>query len=231
MPPRDAASGASHLSATIVSALVHGYVSTTLFRFVIFVFRPIVACQFSLLCAIPRSSPVIVTALVFLASRFSVRADVARRSTWCSSLFNWIARVYTRLPFSGPLELGWHACLTERLTSATELLVKATARLPTCRCGLLRNREKERRPARRSVSRETEKKRERTTEENSAIRPIDQERGSLLSVRDVPRFFDTEIDFLYARCISVERFSGTRVPACGDGIPITLCEETSFDSV
>ena len=44
---RGSASGASHLSATIVSALVHDYVSSTLFRFVIFVFRPIVACQLS----------------------------------------------------------------------------------------------------------------------------------------------------------------------------------------
>lgn len=42
---RGSASGASHLPATIVSALVHDYVSSTLFRFVIFVFRPIVACQ------------------------------------------------------------------------------------------------------------------------------------------------------------------------------------------
>lgn len=44
---RGGASGASHLSATIVSALVHDYVSSTLFRFVIFVFRPTVACQLS----------------------------------------------------------------------------------------------------------------------------------------------------------------------------------------
>lgn len=44
---RGGASGASHLSATIVSALVHRYVTSTLFRFVIFVFRPIVACQLS----------------------------------------------------------------------------------------------------------------------------------------------------------------------------------------
>lgn len=35
---------------------------------------------------------------------------------------------------------------------ATELLVKATARLPTCRYGPLRNHGKERRPVRRSVS-------------------------------------------------------------------------------
>lgn len=146
VPPRDAASGASHLSATIVSALVHGYVSTTLFRFVIFVFRPIVACQFSLLRAIPRLFPA-ATGLVFLASRFSserFHVDAAR----CSSFFNRIARVC--LPFLDPLEPGWHACLTERLTS--ELLVKATARLPTCRYGSLRNHGKERRPVRRSVS-------------------------------------------------------------------------------
>jgi hypothetical protein len=81
-PPRDAASGASHLSATIVSALVHGYVSTTLFRFVIFVFRPIVACRSSSpLLAPPRRSAtpprplaassraVVAAALVFLALR------------------------------------------------------------------------------------------------------------------------------------------------------------------
>lgn len=55
---RGGASGASHLPATIVSALVHDYVSSTLFRFVIFVFRPTVACQ---LCPQrPPSSPDIV---------------------------------------------------------------------------------------------------------------------------------------------------------------------------
>jgi len=95
-PPRDAASGASHLSATIVSALVHGYVSTTLFHFVIFVFRPIVACRSSspLLASRHSRTPlhplaassrvVVAAALVFLASR-SERAErfsaPTRRST------------------------------------------------------------------------------------------------------------------------------------------------------
>lgn len=75
-PPRDAASGASHLSATIVSALVHGYVSTTLFRFVIFVFRPIVACQLSHLHARSRR-PSPPFSFFSLLECFTLRASAA----------------------------------------------------------------------------------------------------------------------------------------------------------
>lgn len=188
VPPRDAASGASHLSATIVSALVHGYVSTTLFRFVIFVFRPIVACQFSLLSAVLPRRRSRFTLLETSVPTLMPRGD-------CTSLFiNRIARVCL-LPFLDPFELGWHACLTERLTSATELLVKATARLPLW--AFAKSRE---RASPRSAQRVApiEKKCERATEENIiAIRPIDQERGSLLSRSQTCRAF------LTARSISL----------------------------
>lgn len=215
--PRDAASGASHLSATIVSALVHDYVSTTLFRFVIFVFRPIVACQFSLLSAIlPRRH-----------SRFS-RFTLLERAfwRWCRaeiglSLFiNRIACVCL-LPFLDPFEVGWHACLTERLTSATELLVKATARLPLWAFAKSRERASPRSAQRVAP---TEKKCERATEENIiAIRPIDQERGSLLSRSQTCRAF------LTARSISlmpvVSRWSDSPKRVSPLAVAITLCEE------
>lgn len=93
---------------------------------------------------------------------------------------------------------------------AMKLLVKATARLPIYLplWAFAKSRERaSSRSAQRVAS--TEKKCERATEENFAIRPIDQERGSLLSVIDVPRFFSRRDRFPSCSLSldSIEQFS------------------------